>query len=100
MTTEVARADDWLKEITAQARTSPAKVFSVSVPLNHPYSPHEAPEQLRAAAVEGVEVHGWRLDSVSTYGGALPTSHYPHFDPEPHFWALLVFRTTYRGRDV
>ncbi|MFG2472318.1 hypothetical protein ACGFXB_43765 [Streptomyces canus] len=100
MTTEVASADDWLKEITAQARTSSAKVFSVSVPLNHPYAPHEAPEHLLAAAVEGVEVHGWRLDSVSTYGAALPTFTSPPYEPAPRFWALLVFRTTYRGRDV
>jgi hypothetical protein len=97
MTADGASADDWLKEITAQARTSSAKVFSVSVPLNHPHSPHEAPEQLVAAAIEGVEVHGWQLDNVSTYGATLAL---PPYEPEPRFWALLVFRTTYRGRDV
>ncbi|MFF7566629.1 hypothetical protein ACFZB4_42570 [Streptomyces pseudovenezuelae] len=97
MTTEMTSAAAWLKEITAQARTSPAKVFSVSVPLNHPYSPDQAPEDLVAAAIEGVEVHGWRLENVSTYGA---TFSMPPWDPDARFWALLVFRTTYRGRDV
>ncbi|MDH6523422.1 hypothetical protein M2163_000073 [Streptomyces sp. SAI-135] len=36
MSTERAGANAWLKEIGEQARTSTAKVFSVSVPLNIP----------------------------------------------------------------
>ncbi|MEU0947260.1 hypothetical protein ABZ379_31785 [Streptomyces canus] len=43
MTTEAAAANAWLKEIGARARTSTARVFSVSVPLNHPSSPDQAP---------------------------------------------------------
>ncbi|MFJ6393919.1 hypothetical protein ACIQJT_40810 [Streptomyces sp. NPDC091972] len=97
MTTEVAGTDAWLKEIGAQARTSTARVFSVSVPLNHPDSPDQAPEHLVAATIEGVEVHGWQLESMSTYGAAFTL---PPYEPDPRFWALLVFRTTYRGRNV
>lgn len=90
--------DEWLSEITAQARKSQSRVFSVSVPVNHPRIPQETPEDLPARAIEGVESQGWQLDSVSTYGGSLPTSDYPHYDYESRFWALLIFRTTYRGR--
>ncbi|WP_449352725.1 hypothetical protein [Streptomyces shaanxiensis] len=97
MTVNVAGTDSWLKEIGAQARTSTARMFSVSVPLNHPYSPDLAVEHLVAAAIESVEVHGWQLESMSTYGAAFSM---PPWEPDPRFWALLVFRTTYRGRDV
>jgi hypothetical protein len=97
MTAEIAGADAWLKEITAQARTSASKMFSVSVPLSHPYSPDQAVEHLVASVIEGVEVHGWQLDSVSTYGAAFSM---PPWDPDARFWTLLIFRTTYRGRDV
>ncbi|MCX5055111.1 hypothetical protein [Streptomyces sp. NBC_00474] len=98
MTADVFGVDAWLSEITAQARKSQSRVFSVSVPVNHPDAPQEVPEHLLAAAIEGVEGQGWQLDSVSTYGAALPTFVDPPYQPVPRFWALLVFRTTYRGQ--
>ncbi|MFE9651375.1 hypothetical protein ACFYO0_46360 [Streptomyces sp. NPDC006365] len=98
MTADMVSADEWLGEITAQARKSQSRVFSVSVPVNHPVTPHEVPEHLLAAAIEGVEGQGWQLDSVSTYGASLPTYLSPPYDLVPRFWALLIFRTTYQGR--
>lgn len=98
MTTDVASGDDWLSEITAQARKAQSRVFSVSVPLNSPYTPQESPERLLTAAIESVETQNWQLDSVSTYGASLNTFTVPPYEPAPRFWALLVFRTTYRGQ--
>jgi len=90
--------DEWLGEITAQARKSQSRVFSVSVPVNAPGTPQEAPEHLVAAAIEGIEGQGWQLDSMSTYGASINTFLDPPYEPAPHFWALLTFRTTYRGQ--
>jgi|tagenome__1003787_1003787.scaffolds.fasta_scaffold19037761_1 hypothetical protein len=97
MAADVVSADEWLGEITAQAHISQSRVFSVSVPVNHPYTPQEVPEHLLSAAIDGVEGQGWQLDSVSTYGAAIPTFVDPPYEPVPRFWALLIFRTTYRG---
>lgn len=83
MTTDMASADAWLSEITTQARKCQLQVFSVSVPVAAPGTPQEVPDHLVAAAIEGVENQGWKLESVSAYGGA------------SGFWALLVFCTTY-----
>ncbi|MCX5054611.1 MULTISPECIES: hypothetical protein [unclassified Streptomyces] len=99
MTADVFGVDAWLGEITAQARKSQSRVFSVSVPVNHPEAPQEVPEHLLAAAIEGVEGQGWQLDSVSTYGAAFPRYIDPlPYEAGPRFWALLIFRTTYRGQ--
>jgi hypothetical protein len=67
-----AGADAWLKEITAQARTSPAKVFSVSVPLNHLYSPDQAFE---------IEVHGHRPARVRRCAVGQPPDTFAGFSP-------------------
>lgn len=93
----VASADEWLYEITAEARKSGARVFSVSVPLNHAVTPGMVAEPLLSAAIEGVEAQGWQLESVTSYGGALPTYSTPPYENTAKFWALLVFRTTYKG---
>ncbi|MGW6491917.1 hypothetical protein OG458_42590 (plasmid) [Streptomyces sp. NBC_01281] len=93
----VASADEWLYEITAEARKSGARVFSVSVPLNHAVTPGMVAEPLLSAAIEGVEGQGWQLESVTSYGGALPTYTTPPYGNTAQFWALLVFRTTYKG---
>ncbi|MFG2452762.1 hypothetical protein ACGFSG_25595 [Streptomyces sp. NPDC048512] len=92
-----ASTDEWLYEITAEARKSGARVFSVSVPLNHATTPGLVSEPLLAAAIEGVEAQGWQLESVTSYGGALPTYTTPPHENTAQFWALLVFRTTYKG---
>ncbi|MFG2352024.1 hypothetical protein [Streptomyces phaeochromogenes] len=85
--------DDWLSEITAQARKAQSQVFSVSVPLASPLAPQDAPEYVVTAVIEGVEAQNWQLDSVSTYGS---TYQAPQVGPVSEHWALLVFRTTYR----
>ncbi|MEY9997307.1 hypothetical protein ABIE67_009426 [Streptomyces sp. V4I8] len=84
-------ADAWLDEITAQARSTQAKVFSVSVPVSHPETASEAHEQLLSAAIECIEQEGWTLETMSTYGSSSA------YDGA-RFWALLVFRTAYHGR--
>ncbi|WP_406190371.1 hypothetical protein OG331_51695 [Streptomyces sp. NBC_01017] len=91
MTVIVESASEWLDTITAQARSAQAKVFSVSVPVSHPATSDQAHEHLLSAAIEGIEREGWTLDSMSTYGAS---SAYEG----TAFWALLVFRTAYRGR--
>ncbi|MDQ1022499.1 hypothetical protein QF035_000081 [Streptomyces umbrinus] len=93
MTADMAGDDAWLSEITTQARKSQLQVFSVSVPVNAPGTPQEGSEHLLAAAIESVENQGWKLESVSTYGG--PTNNDPRYGFASGFWALLVFRTTY-----
>ncbi|MGW0573031.1 hypothetical protein [Streptomyces tauricus] len=91
----VTSGDDWISEITAQARKTPYRTFSVSVPLNSPFVPGHAAEHLVAAAIDHVEAQNWRLDSVSTYGS---TYQAPQVGAVSEHWALLVFRTTYRGQ--
>ncbi|MGW3820283.1 hypothetical protein [Streptomyces sp. NPDC005046] len=54
-------------------------------------------EHLLSAANEGVEGQGWQLESVTSYGGALPTCTTPPYGHTARFWALLVFRTMYRS---
>jgi hypothetical protein len=66
----MVNADEWLAEITAQACSTQSKVFSVSVPVNHPESALDAHEQLLPEAIEGIERQGWKLDGVSTYGAS------------------------------
>jgi hypothetical protein len=92
MAATMVNADEWLAEITAQARSTQSKVFSVSVPVNHPEAALNAHEQLLSEAIEGIERQGWKLEKMSTYGasGSL-------YDSHPRFWALLVFRTAYQA---
>ncbi|WP_314416121.1 hypothetical protein [Streptomyces sp. DSM 40484] len=92
---DAASADDWIREITAQARKTPYRMFSVSVPLNSPLTPDLAAEHLVAATIEHVEAQNWQLDSVSAYGSSHTV---PHHGLAADHWALLVFRTTYRGQ--
>ncbi|CAM5557311.1 hypothetical protein [Streptomyces purpurascens] len=93
MAVTVVNVDEWLDEITAQARSSQSRVFSVSVPVNHPEIASHAYEQLLSEAIAGVERQGWKLESMSTYGTAGGV-----YDSHPRFWALLVFRTLHHGR--
>ncbi|MBQ0855676.1 hypothetical protein J8N05_46825 (plasmid) [Streptomyces sp. BH-SS-21] len=95
MTANVASGDDWISEITAQARRTQYRVFSTSVPLNNPPVPGRAAEHLFAAAIEHVKAQSWQLDSVNTYGS---TYRAPQIGPVSEHWALLVFRTTHRAQ--
>jgi hypothetical protein len=88
----IVNGDEWLAEITAQARRTNLRVLSVSVPVSHPETPVHAYEQLLSEAIDAVEHEGWKLESMSTYGN--PGSPY---DSHPRFWSLLIFRTAYRG---
>jgi hypothetical protein len=70
MAATMVNADEWLAEITAQARSAQLQVFSVSVPVSHPETPLNAYEQLLSEAIEGIERQGWKLESMSTYGAS------------------------------
>ncbi|MFB7999975.1 hypothetical protein ACFC4G_45290 [Streptomyces sp. NPDC056002] len=87
---EQTHVADWVSTVTAEARATKGRVFSVSVPIGDPASAF-ASEPLLAQVIDQVEGQGWRLESVSTYGS--PESSYA----AAQFCALLVFRSTYKG---
>jgi hypothetical protein len=92
MAATMVNVDEWLAEITAQARSTQLQVFSVSVPVSHPETPLNAHERLLSEAIESIERQGWKLESMSTYGNSGSP-----YDSHPRFWALLVFRTAYQA---
>lgn len=108
MASTVVGHAEWLAEITDQARNKQSKVFSVSVPVNHPEIASDAHEQLLSEAIEGIELQGWKLESKRTEPKH-DRCHLRHFlncgfsrakHSGCHRYSALLVTSSVRGRPV